>query len=145
MKPRKNNNDKYNGLKSDLNLLAKFVYLYESKIKRYSTEKEFKTNFPNAFYVYKYELDKRIRPATKKDIQSLSPNDTITLYITSGRYKVYDLCRHLRNSFSHALLEKEGKELKIIDKSGSCNTSIGYLQYKFIVDFLKEIIAVYEQ
>ena len=135
----------YNGLDSDLKSLAKFAFIYESQIKYYSTEEEFRRHFPNAFYIYKHEMDKRIRPVKTKDIPNISPNDTITFYFTSGKYKVRELCRHLRNSFSHALLKKDGNKLVVTDMYRKRNTSIGYLQYTTIIDFLKKIIAEYEQ
>ena len=90
-------------------------------------------------------MDKRIRPVKTKDIPNISPNDTITFYFTSGKYKVRELCRHLRNSFSHALLKKDGNKLVVTDMYRKQNTSIGYLQYTTIIDFLKKIIAEYEQ
>ena len=137
--------NQYNGLESDLRNFAKIIFIYESKIKFYSTEIDFETDFPNAFKLYKNNLQGFIKYATKNDIPNLLPCKTKTLYFTKTKNQAIDLCRHLRDSFSHALLKRNGSHLMITNKSKGTISSTGYLQHKSIMDFLKVMITEYEQ
>ena len=70
-----------------------------------------------------------------------------TLFFTKSKTQVLDFCRHLRNAFCHALLEKNQPQkgfLSIKDKSYGKYTCIGYLEYEIVKRFMLELIKSYE-
>lgn len=141
----------YNGLKSDYNTLAKFVYIYEKEIKNLNTESQFSQKYSQAFYVFKHHLKGSIKYATLEELsQDVANSKKYTLYYTKHKFQVWDLCRHLRNSISHAIIEKGEMEKRkkiiiILDKYRGKVTSKGYLDYSSIKEFIVEMIKKYEE
>lgn len=141
----------YNGLKSDYNALAKFVYIYEKEIKNLNSESQFSQKYPQAFNVFKHHLKGSIKYATQEDLnQEVEDSKKYTLYFTKHKFQVWDLCRHLRNSISHAIIEKGEMEKRkkiiiILDKYRGKVTSKGYLDYSSIKEFVIEMIKKYEE
>lgn len=134
----------YNGLKSDLNSLSKFVFIYETRIKRMSREEDFRQFSYNAFYLFKHKLRTNIRFATMSEIKDISDQTKGTLFFTKKINMIMDFCRHLRNSFSHGLLKKENNMMIILDVYRKNYTSIGFLEYKTTINFIIEIIKDFE-
>lgn len=134
----------YNGLKSDLNSLAKFVFIYETEIKKMVNETDFKQFNEQAFYSFKHKIQAKIKNATINEIKNSPESSKQTLYFTKQKNQILDFCRHLRNAFSHGLLRKESKKMIIIDKNrGNC-TSKGYVEYDITKKFIVEIIKEFE-
>ena len=134
----------YNGLKSDFNSLSKFVFIYETRIKRMNRENEFIQFSSNAFYLFKHELRTNIKFATISEIKNIPEHTKQTLFFTKKRNLIIDFCRHLRNSFSHGFLKKENNNMIISDVYRKNYTSKGYLKYETIMKFVIEIIKDYE-
>lgn len=141
----------YNGLKSDYNTLAKFVYIYEKEIKGLNSESQFSQKYSQAFCVFKNKLKENIKNATQEElIQEVEESKKHTLYFTKYKFQVWDLCRHLRNSISHAIIEKgeiekRKKIIKIPDKYRGKFTSKGYLDYSSIKEFIVKLENEYEE
>lgn len=134
----------YNGLKQDLNTFAKLVYIYETQIKFFTKEKIFIEKYSKAYSIYKQKIRSNLRYATGKEIKHIDDKITSKLYFTKSTVLVLDLLRHIRNSFSHGLLIKDSKNLKIFDKYRQIKTSKGSLEYSTIKEFIVEIIKQYE-
>lgn len=80
-----------------------------------------------------------------KDIATITDYAKFTLFFTKKYSQVLDFCRHLRNSFVHGILVKEDKFLVINDKNNRQKVSSkGYLEYRLVKKFVKEIVNVYE-
>lgn len=136
---------RYNGLKQDLNTFAKLVYIYETQIKFLYKEKMFVEKYSKAYSVYKQKIRSNLKYATREGIKHLDDKIiTSKLYFTRKRVLILDLLRHIRNSFSHGLLIKDSKNLKISDKYRQFKTSKGSLEYSTIKEFIVEIIKQYE-
>ena len=75
----------YNGLKSDFNSLSKFVFIYETRIKRMNRENEFIQFSSNAFYLFKHKLRTNIKFATISEIKN-RPKQTKQMTIALNRY-----------------------------------------------------------
>ena len=134
----------YNGLKSDFNSLSKFVFIYETRIKRMNREDEFIKFSSNAFYLFKHKLRINIKYATMSEIKNIPQKTKQTLFFTKKRNLIIDFCRHLRNSFSHGLLKKENNNMIISDVYRKNYTSKGFLEYEATMDFVIEIIKDFE-
>lgn len=135
----------YNGLQSDFNSLAKFVFIYETMInKRMNKENDFLQLSSKAFYLFKHKLQPNMKFATVKEIENLPEQAKQTLFFTKQKVQIIDFCRHLRNSFSHGLLKKENNRIIISDIGrGNC-TSKGFLEYRIVIEFVIEIVREYE-
>ena len=126
----------YNGLKSDLNCFAKFSYIYETEIKKLVKESEFSN-----------KLKKQIKYTKVNELENAviaNNNKTYSLYYTKHKVLILDFCRHLRNSFSHALVSRKQGRLFINDKKGVKNTCLGFVNYSDAKQFIIEIINEYE-
>lgn len=136
----------YNGLKGDMNTLAKFVFIYEKKIKHKSRVDEFTEVSAEAMHVFKHDIQSHIKFATKEEIANQTDFSKQTLFFTGdGKAQIYNFCRHLRNSFGHAILEKNSNLIYVNDKdSRGRKTSVGFLSYKVIKAFIVPIIQAYE-
>lgn len=134
----------YNGLKSDFNSLSKFVFIYETRIKRMNRENEFIQFSSNAFYLFKHKLRTNIKFATISEIKNRPKQTKQTLFLTKKRNLIIDFCRHLRNSFSHGLLKKENNNMIILDVYRKKYTSKGFLEYEAVMQFVIEIIKDFE-
>lgn len=128
----------YNSLKSDLNLLAKFVFLYEKEIKLVHRLDDFKKKYPNAELIFKKTIQSKVKQAKLKYIQDRQEEEE-GLIFTGRDCQVLDFCRHLRNSFCHALIKREGKLLYIPDRSRGKKTSVGAIEYKRVKEFIIEL------
>ena len=131
---------------NDLNCLAKFVYIYETSIKNMEGGlKTFSRKYGKAYNVFiKNKLNKKIKYATTKEITLLTGKEKYTFHMTKSRYQIWDLCRHLRNSFAHGLLSISEDHIEIADKRLKCFTAIGCLEYDSLKEFIVEIIKEYE-
>lgn len=130
-----------------MNTLAKFVFIYEKKIKYRSRVDEFAEVSTEASYAFKHNIQPHVKFATKKEIVNQTDFSKQTLFFTgdSKAAQIYNFCRHLRNSFNHAQLQKNAKELFILDNDNHRRpTCRGWLEYAMVKDFLVWIIRDYE-
>ena len=135
----------YNGLKNDLNSFAKFIFIYETEIKYISGLPEFSYKFAKSYNTFlKNKKKLKIKYATIKEIKDLTDNQKYTFYMTKHKFQIWDLCRHIRNSFSHAKLLINQTDFIIKDMKNKDITAIGTLNYKLIKEFIIEIINEYE-
>ena len=134
----------YSGLKDVLNFYAKFVYVYETDIQYIEREKDFIAKYQKAFYVYKHEFKSIVKEAKQKDLIDIPDNTKGKLFYTKQKTLVLDLCRHFRNSFVHALMVRDGKEIIIKDKNRQFYTCKGSLKIMSVRDFISEIVKTYE-
>lgn len=106
---------------------------------------EFKSRFKAAFELYEHKVKCHVRYVKQKDIATITDYAKFTLFFTKKHSQVLDFCRHLRNSFVHGILIKEDKFLVINDKNNRQKVSSkGYLEYRLVKEFVKEIVNVYE-
>lgn len=138
----------YNGLESDYKTFAKFVYIFETQIRLYNSLSEFSIKFHRTadyFYrsVQKYILYTSIDKIN--GIGELVKKGKQTLFFTKSKYQLYDFCRHLRNSFCHALIQRNETVLSVPDMKGKkILTSKGSIEYPIAVEFFRTLIAEYE-
>ena len=106
----------YNGLETDLKTLAKFVFIYETRLWNLHTERSFRDLCPKTFVVF-FNIKKAMSFAKSSELNdnSIRPIRNATLYCTKRNCLVLDFMRHLRNSFCHALLKKEEKAYLLLD------------------------------
>lgn len=136
---------KYNGLKSNLNNYAKFIFIYETEIKNISNLSKFIEYFNASYNIFfELKLKNQIKYVKKKEIDDLNGNDNYTLFFTKQKFQIWDLCRHFRNSFVHGSLSLDGDKLIIKDKNHGKLTSDGYLSSKSLKEFIKKVIEEYE-
>ena len=126
----------YNGLKSDFNCFAKFVFIYETIIKKMNKEVEFNQLSSNALYLFKHELQKNKKYAKVSEIENTPKQTKQTLFFTKKKCQILDFCRHLRNSFSHGLLKKENNIIIIPDINRNYYSSKGFLEYRVTKEFI---------
>lgn len=135
----------YNGLQNDLTSFAKFAFIFEQEIKTKVKNEEFKSRFKTAFELYEHKVKCHVRYAKQKDIATIADYAKFTLFFTKKHSQVLDFCRHLRNSFVHGILVKDDKFLSINDKNNRKQVSSkGYLEYKLVKEFVKEVVKSYE-
>jgi|GEM_PF-614003 len=136
---------KYNGLEKDLNMFAKFAYIYETKIKKHGNVSDFSKLSERAVMFFGEQIQKVTRYAKVKN-NKWSKKEGITLIFTKEKVKILDFCRHLRNSFVHAQLKKENQKLEILDKGRKgIVTAQGHLTYASVKKFVMQIIEDYEK
>ena len=133
----------YNGVYNDLKLFAQFVYIYENKIKYFNRESDFTEFSENAFYEFK-KIRNKIKYSKKGDILKQKDSSKYTLFFTKSNTQVLDFCRHLRNAFCHALIEKQSKFIYIKDINRGGYSCCGFLEYKPIKQFMIELKMRYE-
>ena len=82
-------NMQYNGLKDDLNSLAKFVYIYETEIKNMPGGlKDFSHRHIEAYNIFmKKKLNRKMKYATTKEIVSLTGSEKFTFHMTKHRFQ----------------------------------------------------------
>lgn len=134
----------YNGLKSDMNTFAKFVFIYEKSIKLMGKAGDINTISQQAGYLFK-NLQKKMKYLTKKGIKDQRFSPRYTLYFTEHKVQWIDFCRHFRNSFVHGSLVIKGNELYITDMIRNSITCTGYLEYGLVKELVVQIINGYEQ
>lgn len=134
----------YNGLKSDFNCLAKFVFIYETVIKKMNKEEEFSQWSSNAFYLFKHELQKNMKNTKVCEFKDIPKQTKQTLFFTKRKCQIIDFCCHLRNSFSHGLLKKENNRIIISDMSRGHYSSMGFLEYNIVKKFVIEVVKEFE-
>ena len=130
----------YNGLETDLKTLAKFVFIYETRLRNLHTERSFRDLCPKTFVVF-FNIKKAMSFAKSSELNdnSIRPIRNATLYCTKRNCLVLDFMRHLRNSFCHALLKKEEKAYLLLDNYRGRVSCRGYLPSKLVVDFLAQL------
>lgn len=135
----------YNGLKSELNILAKFVFIYEREICQMKKCSDFKEYNPSVYSFFCDELQKKLRYTTIDDIDKVKLDGKYTLCFTKNTVLIVDFCRHLRNSIVHARLENiEGSYyINDVGRNGQ-KTSEGYMKKKQVMEFIDKLIASYE-
>lgn len=138
----------YNGLQNKMSFFAKFCFIYEHDIKEMMTNGDFKSRFGAAFELYEHDIKCHARHTKEEEFDIVANYAQFTLFFTQGRSHVLDFCRHLRNSFCHGILKKDDKKLIINDKKNKKGkeqkTSKGYIEYKTVEQFVKEIVNMYE-
>lgn len=135
----------YNGLQNDMTSFAKFAFIFEQEIKVNVKNEEFKSRFKAAFELYEHKVKCHVRYVKQKDIATITDYAKFTLFFTKKHSQVLDFCRHLRNSFVHGILIKDDKFLAINDKNNRKQVSSkGYLEYKLVMGFVKEVVKSYE-
>lgn len=135
----------YNGLEKDFKTFSKFVFIYEEKISSFTKNDDFKSFSKKAMEVYNKYLGKKIVIKTIKEIEQANSDSKHTLFIAKRNVKLLDFCRHLRNSFCHAILKVQNGEIDIPDKGrGGLTSSKGTLNYTSVLEFVNEIINDYE-
>lgn len=135
----------YNNIESQLKTFAKFVFIYESDIKQMTKEADFKVISTNAFHLFKFNLQKKMRYATDAEIKNEELFNKQTLLFTKSKVQILDFCRHLRNSICHGIISKDGSKLSIPDKSRGRETSKGFLDYKLSIEFIVKVIKDFEE
>lgn len=135
----------YNGLKSDMNLFSKFVFIYETRLKNIVKDDEFKRISPGAYHLFIQDFQRKVKYAKISEIPDYTENTTPFLYFTKSRVQKADFCRHLRNSFVHALIVKQNKKLFITDKNSRNQiTCTGFLQHCTVLNFVIKIVEDFE-
>lgn len=137
----------YNGLYYNLNTLSKFVYIYETRIKTMSRTDDFLNLSKGAACVFKSKIQPKIKYATKDEIANQTDFTKQSLFFTKKKVLIIDFCRHLRNSFNHALLIKQRTRpisFSITDISSNQYTCKGFLNYTSVNKFILHIIQDYE-
>ena len=136
----------YHGLKQDMNTLAKFVFIYEKQIKHKSRIDDFNEVSTNAYNVFKHKIQPLVKYATKNEIANQADFSKRTLLFTKDdKAQIYNFCRHLRNSFVHAILKKDNNLLFVNDKDvRGKETSRGSLPNNVVKEFIVQIIQAYE-
>lgn len=135
----------YNGLKSDMNVFSQFVFIYETKIKFQWKYNDFFKISEQASYIFKHKVQPKVKYATKEEIALQTDFLKQTLFFTKNKVQIIDFCRHFRNSFVHALMEKQGKSLAITDIYRNNETCKGTLDYAIVKEFIVQIINDYEE
>lgn len=120
------------------------MFIYERTLKGFTRESEFTKVSKSAKHIFDKRLKPQIKYIKKKDIDNIVPNSRYTLYFTKQTAQILDFCRHLRNSFCHAMSVKNMDKLEIYDSFRGGRTSTGYLPYKGIIDFMAQLIRDYE-
>ena len=92
----------------------------------------------------KNKLKNHIKYARRKEILNLIDRERYTLHMTKQKFLIWDLCRHIRNSFAHALIFIDKDKLMITDKHCGRLTTSGYLNYKHVKEFIVMIINEHE-
>lgn len=135
----------YNGLKSELNILAKFVFIYEKEISQMKKCSDFKGYNLSAYSFFCDELQKKLKYSKTDDIDKVKLDGKYTLSFTKNSVLIVDFCRHLRNSIVHARLENiEGSYyINDVGRNGK-KTSEGYVKEKLVTRFIGKLIAGYE-
>lgn len=130
----------YNGLETDLKTLAKFVFIYETRLRNLHTERSFRDLYPKTFVVF-LNIKKAMSFAKSSELNdnSIRPIRNATLYCTKRNCLVLAFMRHLSNSFCHALLKKEEKAYLLVDNYRGRVSCRGYLPSKLVVDFLAQL------
>lgn len=138
----------YNGLDSDLKTFAKFVFIYETKIKNIRCIKDFKSFSKEAFNIFNSDLQPKIKYASMDELASQTDFSKQTLFFPKDKAQILDFCRHLRNAFSHTYLSKKNKKpilLFISDYLGSKKqTCKGFLEYKSVIKFINQVVKDFE-
>ena len=135
---------RFNGYEKDLKTLAQFMFIYETEIKIKSKDDEFRQISKNGFFFFKQTIQKKVKHATIIEIAVQEEFKKQTFRFTKdNKSQIYSFCRHIRNSFSHALLKKEGTKLYISDKKGNKETAKGFLEYSDVIEFMKIVITDY--
>lgn len=138
----------YNGLESDYKTIAKFVYIFETQIRLCNTLSLFSTKYHRTADYFSHSVQKYILYTSKDKLNGIKEfvkKGKQTLFFTESKYQLYDFCRHLRNSFCHALIRKTETVLSIPDKKGrKILTSKGSIEYSLAIEFLKILISEYE-
>lgn len=127
----------YNGLDCDLKTFAKFIHIYEAKIKKMSRKDEFDIISKKAKEYFEKTLKNnihQIKSNKKKPTQEIANRGT--LIFKKRDAIILNFCRHLRNSFCHAKLKKEKSELHIKDCYKGVTSCSGYLNYGDVKEFL---------
>ena len=143
------NDKKYNGLVKDMNSFAKFIYIYESQIKALNSFDDFSHHFSEASNIFIHSIRHYIRYASIDDLNNKKEKVLVekgkqTLFFTKSKVQVIDFCRHLRNSFCHALLNKDANALSVPDCKGKTVTSKGHIEYSLIKKFIAALVHEYE-
>ena len=135
----------YKGHKSYINYLGRFVAVFEDVInKQMTSEQQFKNEFPQSFLTFQNRIKKNVGHATRDNLSKVLNRKNITLAYNGNNCLVYELCRHIRNSFCHLMLEVDGNKMKIIDKYRNKLSSDGWIDKDTFLSFIKSVVNEYE-
>ena len=144
-KKQKDSSKAYRGHLSYVSYLGKYVGVFEDSInKQLTAEVELKKKYPNSACYFRNNIKRLVGHSTSEKLEKTLKGRKITLAYNGSNCLMYELCRHIRNSYCHMLLEIDGDKLKIVDKSRGKLTSSGYLLKDILVDFIKMIVNEYE-
>lgn len=130
----------YNGLSiKERQMLADFIYVYETQISEFENLKDFALFSQEALLYF----DETIRPFAMK--KGKGNRNGKTLFYSVNKNLLLDFCRHLRNSFVHAKLIKQGGQLQISDKSPMGCSCEGFLEDAVVMSFIKKIVESYQK
>lgn len=139
----------YNGLNYYLNQFAKFVLIFESRLKHLKKELQFSHQFPRSLTYFNDIIKNCVVHATKEEIlvkRKFTGKKKATLFFTNNGCQFHGFLTHLRNSFCHNLLAVDNSNLLISDKSRDKQFCCkGYLNNSSVIELLKKIIAEYEK
>lgn len=136
---------RYNNIENQLKTFAKFVFIYESVIKQMTRETDFKVISANAFHIFKFNLQKKMRYTSDRELKDEDFSDKHTLLFTKSKVQILDFCRHLRNSICHGIISRDKSKLNILDKYRGKETSKGFLDYKLSIEFIVNVIKDFEE
>lgn len=137
----------YRGHQSYVNYLGRFVGVFEDVInKQRTSEREFKKLFPSSYRLFKSEIKNHVGHSTSGTLDEVLKREMVSLAYNGSNCLIYELCRHIRNSYCHLLweIDEDEDKLRVIDKSRGKTTSKGSLSKKALVDFVKTIVNEYE-
>ena len=130
----------YKGHKAYINYLGKYVAIFEEIIKNQITsDNAIKRQFPDSYKIYNAKIKKHVGHATIRKINTVLHRNGITLAYNGSNCLIYELCRHIRNSFCHQLLEVSGDKLYVYDKHNR-----NFSSNKTLIEFIKSIVKEYE-
>ena len=138
----------YKGHKPYITYLGKFVAIFEEVVnKQLTAERDFKIKYPHSYQIFDKQIRKNVGHATIDTIPKKLTRVNITLVYNGSNCLIYELCRHIRNSFCHMLLEIDSIDsntIKIIDKSRNKISSNGSIDKSVFLSFIKTIVEEYE-
>lgn len=134
----------YNNIEDQLKTFAKFVFIYETKIKQMTKETDFNSISSDALHSFK-RMQKSMKYAKEEEIRNTTIFSKQTLLFTKNKVQILDFCRHLRNSICHGIISKDDKKINIPDKYRGRVTAKGFLEYETLIEFVVKVMQGAEE
>ena len=96
----------YNGLKSELNILAKFVFIYEKEISQMKKCSDFKGYNLSAYSFFCDELQKKLKYSKTDDIDKVKLDGKYTLSFTKNSVLIVDFLSPFAQFYSACKIGK---------------------------------------